>query len=977
MASDNHTLATQHRPPEMFGSLLGCHLLSLPWLLWMVLLASLVVFRGVFTADLAAAIDVKDVPLFKFFVDYYGTIYWGTVALGGLHVALGLLVYRDRLAVDPLRRTSVTWAALKLSIGSALILLLGAIGCRYRSGDTSADLDLQGTNLLDWALVLLVPLATHWVLVLISHADADDYDDAAVVAPAPSRIAPAGVVSRLGLIYLLGCAAVLAFAVQEHYRFWDENLNGNYHYQQFFASEAEIDQAKLVFVSTSLLFASLAALAGCAGWLILRLVSRSGESTAADPGRAAMRRQALVLASLWAVALMVPWQIKLRGEIIAEEGWIMPAVTLLFTVAALTPMLLACRLMMQRDFDWCRVRKQGAPNDSTGNVTAHGSSGFYPSPGDFALWTTLLFPIYPLLRPLRALPMGVFWLAITVLTVAVVAPLTWLANHASEMFTFDDWRGMLKEAQFPFFQVLCSLLTAWLFYCVIHLIARCGKNAAVRRFSGSGVRGAARFGRIVPAAVVSLASLAVALSATWPFWGWQNVSPNVFARAIEFNDRHAFELNFLHWVFDADRDGYAAVLHGADADDFDSQIQAGGIGPPRTVAVPIDEFEIVDANKAAGAPNVVIFYLEGVVPRSISAYGERHLPNGLVATPHIDSVAADGTLFRQARCYYPSTWDAWFAVTSGRILYVKEMSESEGQFNDRYSRYNNLYKVLNLCGISRWCHGDVSPYYSLFVPPEMRGEGKPTDWKPETDDYKTALTKQQREAGYWRGDNRNQRMLEFIDDLKPGEKFFICEHMSDTHFPWERTDLSRAQELGFPQGLRLYEADAELPAIGRDDQESTYARYFQTITRMDGQIGQILDKLKERRLYDNTMIVIVSDHGCQWLEHRHMYYVEHLYEQSIRVPLIIKAPGLPGGTENNAPVLQIDVLPTLMELAGARLANPRGDYPLAGRSLVPLMRGDRSAELLASYRQRDVPLKTHYDTIGLLSQSRYKLIFER
>jgi arylsulfatase A-like enzyme len=1085
----------------MFGPLLVTHFLSLPWMLWIILLASLVVFRGVFTADMAAAIDVKDIPLFKFCVDYYGTIYWGTMALGGLHVVLSLLVYRDSLGVDPLRRTSMTSAALKLSIGSTLILLLSAIGCRYQAGATSDDLILQGTNLWDWALVLLVPAATHWVLVVISHADDDD--DTAAVVPAPLRIAPAGVVTRLGLIYLLGCAAVLAFAVEDHYRFWDPELNNNYHYRQFFASEAEVDQAKLVFVSTSLLFASLAAVAGCAGWLVLRLASRNGKTldsdSNADSNAAALRRQVLVIAALWAIVLMVPWQVKLRDEIVAEQGWIMPAVTLLFTIAALSPMLLACRMMMQRDFDWCLARRHG----SALNSGCDGLRGLHASLGDFTLWTTLLFPIYPLLRGLRTSPPGMFWLTLTTITGMVVVQLSWLANHASQMFTFDDWRGMLKESQFPFFQVMCSLLVAWMVFSFIRLLARGGADlwyewtklrdgfghvrspslvrfwhrllateslalmlagtwrlsmtedgwtkfpqqcaslsenpfqmwelfasgslaqhvtslqgvghslplrqlfgiaaslllpfliaaviylygraatgaltylaghAPTGRFATSSLRVAERFGRIASAAVVSTAALLVALSATWPFWGWQNVSPNVFARAIEFNDRHIFELKFLHWVFDADRDGYAAVLHGADPNDFDAQIQAGGIGPPTTTAVPIDEFEIVDKKRAANVPNVVIFYLEGVVPRSISAYGQRNLPNGLIATPHMDSVAADGTLFRQARCFYPSTWDAWFAVSSGRFLYVAEMTSSGATFSNRYSRYNNLYKVLNLCGISRWCHGDISPYRRLYVPPEMRGEGKPTDWKPATDDYNTALTDEQEHADYWRGDNRNQRMLEFIDDLKPGEKFFICEHMTDTHFPWNRTNRERAIELGFPDGLEPYEADARLPDGRQYDQ---FSRYYQTITRMDGQIGQILDKLKERELYEDTMIVIVSDHGCQWWEHEHQYYVEHLYEQSIRIPLIIKAPGLPAGKESDAPVQQIDILPTVMEVAGVRLANPSEDHPLIGRSLVPLMRGEQSAEVLARYRQRDIPLKTHYDTIGLLSQSRYKLIFER
>src|SRR5690606_26442787 len=111
----------------------------------------------------------------------------------------------------------------------------------------------------------------------------------------------------------------------------------------------------------------------------------------------------------------------------------------------------------------------------------------------------------------------------------------------------------------------------------------------------------------------------------------------------------------------------------ADPDDFDPGIQAGGLAAPQIVPVHIDEFEISDAEKARNFPNVAIFYLEGVTRRAISAYGKRSLPNGLVATPHMDSVARDGTLFTNARCYSPSTWDGWFAINSGRFLRIAEM----------------------------------------------------------------------------------------------------------------------------------------------------------------------------------------------------------------------------------------------------------------------------------------------------------------
>jgi membrane-anchored protein YejM (alkaline phosphatase superfamily) len=292
-------------------------------------------------------------------------------------------------------------------------------------------------------------------------------------------------------------------------------------------------------------------------------------------------------------------------------------------------------------------------------------------------------------------------------------------------------------------------------------------------------------------------------------------------------------------------------------------------------------------------------------------------------------------------------------------------------FGDRYSRYNNLYKVLKLAGINRWCHADTAPYFDLFVPEELRHQ-ETTAWKSGKD-YNSSVSSEEEDRGIWRGDKRAERIVEFLDNLKPGERFFFCEHMSDTHFPWERTPADRGAQLGFSQGLDIFEADAILPRGGKHDK---YSCYLQTITRMDAQIGTILNKLKEKKLYDNTLVVIVSDHGCQWFEHEHMYYVSHLYDQSLRVPMIIKVPGLPGGQVSHEPVLQIDVLPTLAELAGVRHANPTSDYPMTCQSLVPLLTGSRDVDT-ARYHNRDMLLCTHYDMLGVVSNFEHKIIFDR
>jgi arylsulfatase A-like enzyme len=192
--------------------------------------------------------------------------------------------------------------------------------------------------------------------------------------------------------------------------------------------------------------------------------------------------------------------------------------------------------------------------------------------------------------------------------------------------------------------------------------------------------------------------------------------------------------------------------------------------------------------------------------------------------------------------------------------------------------------------------------------------------------------------------------------------------MADTHFPWNRTADERASEMGFPDGLRFVEVDAQYEA---------QRRYYQTITRMDWQIGQVINRLKQRGLYDETLIVVISDHGCQWFEHEHDKYVGHLYEQSLLIPLVVRVPGMPGGVVSHAPVVQMDLLPLLMDVFGIRHVPPVASYTLDGLSLLPLVRGEESPQVFQRFKNRDVLLTTHYDMIGCIEQFRNKLIFDR
>ena len=122
--------------------------------------------------------------------------------------------------------------------------------------------------------------------------------------------------------------------------------------------------------------------------------------------------------------------------------------------------------------------------------------------------------------------------------------------------------------------------------------------------------------------------------------------------------------------------------------------------------------------------------------------------------------------------------------------------------------------------------------------------------------------------------------------------------------------------------------------------------YYGNVSQMDANVGRVFDTLRELGLDKNTVVVYTSDHGEMAGAHR-MWTKHNMYEQSVRVPLIIRTPDhLGAGTAREHIVEQVDLLPTLSELCG--LDAPSG---IDGRSFAASIRGERHAAREFAYSE--------------------------
>jgi iduronate 2-sulfatase len=122
--------------------------------------------------------------------------------------------------------------------------------------------------------------------------------------------------------------------------------------------------------------------------------------------------------------------------------------------------------------------------------------------------------------------------------------------------------------------------------------------------------------------------------------------------------------------------------------------------------------------------------------------------------------------------------------------------------------------------------------------------------------------------------------------------------------------------------------------LSESDLKDCVRAYWASVSCLDAQVGQLLDTLDRLGLTENTIVVFFSDHGFMLGEHG-QWQKQMLFEESVRVPLIMAGPGITGRGASPRTVELLDIYPTLVELCDL----PRPRQKLEGRSLVPLLKG--------------------------------------
>jgi arylsulfatase A-like enzyme len=154
-----------------------------------------------------------------------------------------------------------------------------------------------------------------------------------------------------------------------------------------------------------------------------------------------------------------------------------------------------------------------------------------------------------------------------------------------------------------------------------------------------------------------------------------------------------------------------------------------------------------------------------------------------------------------------------------------------------------------------------------------------------------------------------------LQEIKNG-KFFMFLLFMDPHSPYVLHDkYNFYPEYKGKLGKRVDTTPYE-KGMSPDDLKYTLSLYDSSIAYTDEHIGMLFDELKKMNLYNDTLIVLLSDHGEEFSEHGLMGHGKHLYDESISVPLIIKVPGQKRGSTVGGVFPLLDLFPSIMDVLG-------------------------------------------------------------
>lgn len=349
-----------------------------------------------------------------------------------------------------------------------------------------------------------------------------------------------------------------------------------------------------------------------------------------------------------------------------------------------------------------------------------------------------------------------------------------------------------------------------------------------------------------------------------------------------------------------------------------------------------------------------------------------HLGYPRDVTPTLDALAADGFSF--ARAYSVSSWTVPASMTWFTGVYPSEhgVVNKYAEFTARTKRTANLKELAphlsTLADVLRWNGYATVGFTGNAGVSGGFGFQQGFDVFDHRPGVFAGFAQSVPNALSWLRANRDKRFFLFLHGYDAhgqntpagGFDYRFVPAGYDRRYTGAEVEQETLREEGIERGfLNLRDADVRF----------WRAVYDEKVQRADAKLGHFLAEFDQLGLTANTLFVITSDHGTELAEHRRLDHGFTLYDETVRVPMIIKPPATQAGRVVPDRVSSIDLMPTVLDLLDVRV--PDGvRAQLRGESLTPALRGEPAS--------RDLFLETDYRQYtykrGIVSPDGWKLI---